>query len=397
MKYNLEHILQRLGKSASLTPRESAKISHVVSEYMKIKPMFESRAATSADRPTYFYLLMKKPVAWLVIIGMLVSGGGVSFAAEKSVPGDILYPVKVGVNEEVRSAFAVTPEKKAEWEAARAERRLDEAATLAVSGRLDETKRKDIETRFEKHAVRAAEDAETLGEINTSAAVDFAANFETRLAAHEALLNEVNESGKLLGPSIRGQVKAIAAVRIRAEGKFAASGVFLESVPQAALKAAQAPSMTSLQAITPDDEHQEARPVERVSEIPRSESGEGETVNKQNPEIVDRARAVSEKVLADAIAKFADKSSRLSDVDKNAGTEMIARARHLFAEADDVLEGGDETRALVLFRESLALSQKLIIFLKASLNLDIRIIAPVDEESNSDEDSAEHIPSLKIR
>src|SRR3989344_3616455 len=54
-------------------------------------------------------------IASLVIALML--GGGVSFAAEGSLPGDALYPVKVSVNEEVRGAITVGAEAKAEWEA----------------------------------------------------------------------------------------------------------------------------------------------------------------------------------------------------------------------------------------------------------------------------------------
>lgn len=67
----------------------------------------------------------------LVMLGLLM-GGSASFAAENAVPGDVLFPVKVHVNENVRGAVAVTPKAKAEWEVRLVERRLEEVEKLAV-------------------------------------------------------------------------------------------------------------------------------------------------------------------------------------------------------------------------------------------------------------------------
>ena len=72
----------------------------------------------------------------LVIVAVLALGGGASFVAESSVPGDALYVVKTSVNEEVRGILAVGAEADAKWEAELAVRRLEEATKLEARGEL---------------------------------------------------------------------------------------------------------------------------------------------------------------------------------------------------------------------------------------------------------------------
>jgi hypothetical protein len=92
-------------------------------------------------------------IASLVLVAML--GGGVSLAAENSLPGSSLYPIKVSINEEIRAALATSVEAKAEWETRRAERRLEEGDKLFEKGDLDEARDKKIKEAFNKHAEAA--------------------------------------------------------------------------------------------------------------------------------------------------------------------------------------------------------------------------------------------------
>jgi len=82
----------------------------------------------------------------------MFGGGGVSYAAEGAVPGDALYPIKVGINEEVRDIVALTPEAKADWESRLVERRLEEAEKLAeATGAIPPAAQEIIEEKLEKH------------------------------------------------------------------------------------------------------------------------------------------------------------------------------------------------------------------------------------------------------
>lgn len=135
-----------------------------------------------------------KNMAIALIVVLLVSGGA-SFAAEGALPGDVLYPVKVGINEEVVAALTINSEAKANWNARVAERRLEEAETLAARGALDADASAKIAANFDEHAERVHERiARFETEKNLKAASNVSSNFETSLRAHENILNRIAES-----------------------------------------------------------------------------------------------------------------------------------------------------------------------------------------------------------
>lgn len=69
------------------------------------------------------------------------------FVAERSVPGDVLYLVKRGVNETIQGQLANSPYEKIEFETKLMERRIAEARVLASEGKLtDEVKVQIAET-----------------------------------------------------------------------------------------------------------------------------------------------------------------------------------------------------------------------------------------------------------
>lgn len=86
-------------------------------------------------------------VATLVFV---FTGVGVTNAAEKSLPGDTLYPVKINVNEKVKSAVAFTSKAKAKVEEEKVIRRLDEVEALVKKGEFKNGKRDQLEKEVEK-------------------------------------------------------------------------------------------------------------------------------------------------------------------------------------------------------------------------------------------------------
>jgi hypothetical protein len=134
----------------------------------------------------------KKPM----IIGLIVAlvlGGGTAFAAEATVPGDILYPVKIHVNEEVRSAFAVSDEAEARLQAEFAAERLKEAEELAARHELNAEVRLDLETRFTGHVNDADIHMEKMEEKHGDEhAGVIEADLDAALRAHTKLLNAID-------------------------------------------------------------------------------------------------------------------------------------------------------------------------------------------------------------
>lgn len=79
-----------------------------------------------------------KKTMMTIILGLIFAlGGGVSYAAERSLPGDTLYPVKIHVNENVEGAFHVGAAADADFARTQLERRAEEAKALAAKNELD--------------------------------------------------------------------------------------------------------------------------------------------------------------------------------------------------------------------------------------------------------------------
>lgn len=74
------------------------------------------------------------------------------FLAERSVPGDVLYMVKTGLNESVQGTLASSPYEKIEFETKLMERRIAEARVLADEGKLTEEVKTQLADTVKEHA-----------------------------------------------------------------------------------------------------------------------------------------------------------------------------------------------------------------------------------------------------
>lgn len=77
-------------------------------------------------------------MVYLSILFALVAflGGGLSYQAEQSMPGDILYPYKISFNEQFQQALLSDPVAKVAFDVTRIEAHITEARALALAGRL---------------------------------------------------------------------------------------------------------------------------------------------------------------------------------------------------------------------------------------------------------------------
>lgn len=182
------HGRARLAAFMGLKPVRAAQLAEVMS-----MPEKQDASADSSMARGWFALHRGLAIASLVG-AVTLSVSGVSYAAESALPGDALYPVKVVVNEEVRSAFARTDKERADWEADRAERRLSEAEKLEEQGRLDDARRAEIQKRYDTHAERARAQVTKLRELQDDGpgrADEVEARLEGAIAAHERIMEAI--------------------------------------------------------------------------------------------------------------------------------------------------------------------------------------------------------------
>ncbi len=218
--------LMRHAQGVTLSPFEKEATRVQVSEFMRAHPVREGIAVRhiyqrSDNAYSFLLSLSHKPMPVIIILVVLGLSGGTFVAAEQSLPGDALYPVKVRV-EEARALLSVQPREDAVWAVERAGRRLQEAEQLATSGKLEAELQSILEQNFKAHAERVAEKIEKLeekGEAQT--AVDIASQFEVSLLAHKAILERIeNREDVKVGDVVDDALSKTIETRAEVEGKL---------------------------------------------------------------------------------------------------------------------------------------------------------------------------------
>ena len=182
----------RKSKEVKLSPEEKEMVKQNLISFMETNPVGYGRPSAIPAFGRFGIILRNlRPVVALGLIAVLL-GGTTSYAAEGSLPGDLLYPVKVNINESVQVWLATSDEAKARLGANLAEKRLEEAEALAAEGRLNAEVRANIEFRFEEHAKSFDKSAKKIeAREDTKASAEFYSDFEASLRAHERILSQL--------------------------------------------------------------------------------------------------------------------------------------------------------------------------------------------------------------
>ncbi len=136
MDKQIKQLINKL-KKITITEREMIFIRSNLSSFIFSSPM----ASTPSPYlfKSHFLTLRKSLIAACLIV--IFGGGALAFAAEKSLPGDILHPIKININEKIISALQFSPEAKIAWHKKIVDRRLAEIQALSLTGKLDKTKK----------------------------------------------------------------------------------------------------------------------------------------------------------------------------------------------------------------------------------------------------------------
>lgn len=175
--------------------------------------------ALHAARFTSHHLVPNRAVLASALALFLCTSIGTSYAAEKALPGDALYFVKVNVNEPIVGALTVSTEHKAQWNVALAERRLEEVEALAAEGRLQAS---DSETmaalvRASKLTFDTRVSALATMDGTAAAVADARSELRSSLAAHAYVLKALGEELPDVRPAIAPVIAVIEESEARVE------------------------------------------------------------------------------------------------------------------------------------------------------------------------------------
>ena len=119
----------------------------------------------------------------------------VPLIAEKALPGDVLYPVKVQFTEELRSTLSFSPYAKVAWETQRLERRISEARLLASEGKLTAEAQSQFAEAIKTHADAAQHEISILRKTDTDKAALAEITFVSALAVQSQVLEGHVQNG----------------------------------------------------------------------------------------------------------------------------------------------------------------------------------------------------------
>lgn len=164
--------LNKEAKQVKLSAVEKADLKDRLVSYMEYHPLpllgERSRQKTEDFLPTSSVRFVTFERSWFKWVGATAAVFvlSLSYVAEEAVPGDVLYAVKVGVNEELRSTLAVGSYDKVVWETERLNRRIAEARLLASEGRLTVEYEEQVAAAVKEHSDKARKEIAELREVD---------------------------------------------------------------------------------------------------------------------------------------------------------------------------------------------------------------------------------------
>lgn len=356
----LEKQFQNATRHVALTADEKLVMRERLVTYMEYAPV----RATQVEvvRPSAFPLRAffgAHHVLGGALIAVLVvsSTFGVSSAAADALPGDFLYSVKVDVNEEVYAAFLQSAEDRLAWERERAERRLEEASTLAAEGRLNDENKEEVSRRFAQHTTEIVDKVREVESEDPVLAAEVSDEFEAALDTHEAVLarfiveqdEEAQGNARSLVEQVRSAAIAAGEVRDTAEGKLTAS---LDADASVALS-----TSTGSQATT-------------------GEEDKTESVNLRERAVY-RSQERAERHLRELEALIARLDAQ-SDIAVQASAQVEVGKGHM-SQASAALEAHDMRSAYGEYKNAATIFQKVAQLLQVAKLFDVEIYEPATE------------------
>ena len=336
-------------RSIRLEKREKDAQKRLLLGYMKEHPVsngeewrhhFQRSLGAFLTKP----IIQLQPMPVLVaLILMITIGAGVTVAAEGTVPGDTLYPMKIAFNEEIRGVLAFSEESRAEWAVEKTERRLEEIEKLSAEGRLDADVAAQAEVRLQAQIEEAEERAQKFEERKQEhIAAQMHSDLEGRLEAHKEVLLK-----------IRTQVPAtdeeVDQILTQVE----------ENLTQAKERRLQAEAEVA---------------AKTEAEVKSAAEGKKRSAENKIEEIEQFIERKGDRVGADAKAKAL---AELKD------------AKELFAQGEAKLQAGEYGKAFASFQQSMRVVQAAKLTLSAGFELNIILDDSADDGDNRDSQSEE--------
>lgn len=279
------------------------------------------------------FLHMKMYSTAFAVLLLAVVGVGTYSEAEKSLPGDTLYSLKVGVIEPLKYTAATTEVEKANLEALNLDTRLREAEILEVQGKLTDAVSDDLQKRISSHSESFNK---ILTELNSQKKLaydsDLEIDFEARMNAHSRVIDSIQDSTQ--GSNITKIKKYI----VKKDEVGADSPVVMTMAKSMMFssEASLAVATTSDNIGTSTDNifNQRKKDTEEIIKSARKNIEKNRKSLKANKKILDEA----ESLISDAEKSLNDADMQIQSGDREGAKQFLINSRIRAKEANTSME-----------------------------------------------------------
>ncbi len=301
--------LQHKAEQITLTASERGDLRDRVVSYMEYHPLPKSLAASSKagsmKMPAGTQFILVSFNAWKTwrfagaFLGIMFLA--TTYLAERAVPGDTLYAIKVSFNEEVRSTLAFTPYEKVVWETERLNRRIAEARVLASTGKLTEEMEAQVASAVREHSDNAKREIEVLKQTDKEEAVLASIQLATALDVQATTLESDAATETIVGQSTSQIATALA-----------------ESESEVNTLRAEEEVLPSYERLTAHIEQETTRAYELLTSVHDLATAEEQADIKRRLEDIDRSILEAKQIF-----EIDNKSARLGLVDVLTRTQKL--------------------------------------------------------------------------
>ena len=177
-------------RNEKMTDAEKAAIWFKVETFAKNNPAGSFKSAKSPYFSKQHFFTMGKVFATsflLVVFGF----GGLSYSSASSLPGDLLYSVKINVNEKIEEKLTFTPEKKIVLRKKRIETRLTEVESLIKENKVTKENREIVEKNIKVEKEKIENELKQIQEQNPEVAIAAKTEIENSIKDHQEKIDSL--------------------------------------------------------------------------------------------------------------------------------------------------------------------------------------------------------------
>lgn len=286
-----------------------------------------------------------------VFVILILGTGATAYASMSALPGDALYPVKIGFTEPVIGSLTVKNEAKAQWHADLVKRRIEEVETVATSGTLSADAGMQASQNLQEHINAFQQSISAIAQSNEpQLAAQISANLDGSLEAHQSILQTIASTNaddavqiSVIANDVQHASTVVVSLRKQSEQTIVAKN------PQDVEHAAKAAVDASQKTVA--DVKSRIRLNSNVSSSAEAGSDEQTQISAAENALSQGQAKIQQQTYGDAFilsndaAKMAQESSELLKARLRLSLPLITRTQHTNASASSSSSSAEPTKS----------------------------------------------------